>query len=88
MTIPGIDYYSAIAIYSEIGDIKRFPDAEHLSSYTGLVPRVDQIGENAIYGHITKSGPSLVRYFIVNSVHTPIKLSPTLKKYTENSKRG
>ena len=24
MTIPGIDYYSAIAIYSEIGDIKRF----------------------------------------------------------------
>ena len=75
-------------IYSEIGDIKRFPDAEHLSSYTGLVPRVDQIGENAIYGHITKSGPSLLMYFIVNSVHTIIKLSPTFKKYTENSKRG
>ena len=79
MTIPGIDYYTAIAIYSEIGDIKRFPDAEHLSSYTGLVPRVDQSGENAIYGHITKSGPSLLRYFIVNSVHTLIKLSPTFK---------
>jgi transposase len=38
MTIPGIDYYSAIAIYSEIGDIKRFPDADHLSSYTALYP--------------------------------------------------
>ncbi len=77
MTIPGIDYYTAIAIYSEIGDIKRFPDAEHLSSYAGLVPRVDQSGETAIYGHITKSGPSVLRYFIVNTVHTLVKVSPT-----------
>ena len=77
MTIPGIDYYTAIAIYSEIGDIKRFPDAEHLSSYAGLVPRVDQSGETAIYGHITKSGPSVLRYFIVNTVHTLVKVYPT-----------
>jgi len=40
---------------------------------------VDQSGENAIYGHITKSGPSVLRYFIVNSVHTLIKFSPTFK---------
>ena len=79
MTIPGIDYYSALAIYSEIGDITRFPDADHLASYTGLVPRVNQSGSVDIHGHITKSGPSVLRFFLVNSTHTLIKLSASFK---------
>ena len=88
MTLPGVDYYTALAIYSEIGDITRFPDAEHLSSYTGLVPKVDQSGSRAIHGHITKSGPAVLRYFLVNSVHTLIKLSPTFKNsYRKLKKR-
>lgn len=87
MTVPGIDYYTAMGIYSEIGDITRFPDAEHLSSYMGLVPRVDQSGETARYGHITKSGPSLLRYFIVNAVHTLIRLSPTFRKIYRKLKK-
>ena len=87
MTVPGIDYYTALGIYSEIGDITRFPDAEHLSSYTGLVPRVDQSGNRAVYGHITKSGPSLLRFFLVNSVHSLIKLSPTFKKIYRKMKK-
>ncbi len=59
ITVPGIDYYTSLGIYSEIGNIIRFPDAEHFSSYTGIVPRVDQSGTTAIYGHITKLGPSV-----------------------------
>jgi Transposase and inactivated derivatives len=80
MSIPGIDYYTSPGIYSEIGDISRFPDADHLASYTGLVPRVDQSGSTAIYGHITKGWLSVLRFFIVNAVHTLIRLSPTFKK--------
>lgn len=38
MTIPGIGFYSALLIVSEIGDISRFPDSNHLCSYAGLVP--------------------------------------------------
>jgi transposase len=87
MTIPGVDYYTALGIYSEIGDITRFPNAEHFSSYTGLVPRVDQSGTTAIYGHATKSGPSVLRFFLVNSVHTLIKLSPTFKKIYKKLKK-
>ena len=87
MTIPGIDYYTALGIYSEIGDITRFPDAEHFSSYTGLVPRIDQSGTTEIYGHITKSGPSVLRFFLMNSVHTLIKLSPTFKKIYRKLKK-
>lgn len=79
MTMPGIGFYSALAIYSEIGDIGRFPDARHLSAYCGLVPRVDQSGDATYYGHITKSGPSILRFFLVNSVHTTVKISGTFK---------
>ena len=38
MTVPGIGYYSALLIVSEIGDINRFPDSYHLCSYAGLIP--------------------------------------------------
>lgn len=87
MTTPGVDYYTALGIYSEIGDISRFPDAGHLSSYTGLVPRVDQSSSSAVYGHITKPEPSVLRSFIVNAIHTPIKLSPTSKRMHKKFRR-
>ena len=38
MTIPGVGYYSALLIKSEIGDVKRFPSAKQLCFYAGLVP--------------------------------------------------
>jgi transposase len=38
MTIPGISYYSALLVMSEIGNINRFPDSSHLCSYAGLIP--------------------------------------------------
>lgn len=39
MSVPGIGYYSALLIWSEIGDISRFPTARKLCSYAGLVPQ-------------------------------------------------
>lgn len=38
MSIPGIGYYSALLVMSEIGDIGRFPFGEKLCNYAGLVP--------------------------------------------------
>jgi transposase len=37
ITIQDISHYAALLISSEIADIKRFPDYEHLSSYARLV---------------------------------------------------
>ena len=39
-TIPGVGYYIALLLISEIGDVRRFPDSEKLCSYAGLVPSV------------------------------------------------
>ena len=80
MTIPGINVYSAAAIMSEIDDISRFSSKEKLASYAGLVPRQDQSGNRDIRGNITKHGPSMLRFILVNAVHTSIKYSLKMKK--------
>ncbi len=79
MTIPGINVYSASAILAEIDDISRFPTKEHLASYAGLVPRQDQSGDRDIRGHISKRGPSMLRFIMVNAAHNVIKYSKRMK---------
>jgi transposase len=54
MTIPGIGYYSALLIVSEIGDINRFNDSYHLCSYVGLVPLTHISGGITYPGSITR----------------------------------
>jgi len=75
MTIPGINIYISTGIIGEIGDIQRFRNKESLASYAGLVPRQDQSGKNDRKGHITKEGPSLLRYLLILAAHTVIKYS-------------
>ena len=73
MTIPGINYYSACGIYSEIGDISRFNSKERFASYTGLIPKEYSSGEKVVKGHITKHGPSILRFFLTEISHIIIK---------------
>ena len=79
MTIPGINVYSASVIISEIDHVSRFATKEKLSAYAGLVPRQDQSGNRDIRGHITKHGPSMLRFILVNAAHIVIKHSKRLK---------
>ena len=79
MTIPGINIYSATSIVAEIGDIKRFEKKEKLASYAGLTPRQNQSGNRDIKGHITKHGPSMLRFILVTAAHSLIKYSKKMK---------
>ena len=80
MTIPGINIYSATSIVAEIGDINRFEKKEKLASYSGLTPRQNQSGNRDIKGHITKHGPSMLRFILVNAAHSVIKYSEKMRK--------
>lgn len=64
-TIPGIGYYSALLIVSEIGEISRFSSARKLCSYAGLVPSVHSSGGKTRYGPITKQGSKWLRWILV-----------------------
>jgi transposase len=73
MTIPGIGYYSALLIVSEIGDTSRFPDSYHLCSYAGLVPSTHSSGGITHYGSsITKTGSKHLRWIMLECVHAHI----------------
>ena len=61
MTIPGVGYYSALLIASEIGDVNRFPDSAHLCSYAGLTPSTHSSGGITYHGRITKNGSRYLR---------------------------
>jgi transposase len=65
--IVGIGAILGLMIRAEIGTITRFPDAAHLASYAGLVPRVSQSGGRCHYGAITREGPPWLRWALVEA---------------------
>ena len=73
MTIPGIGYYSALLIVSEVGDIDRFPDSCHLCSYAGLIPSSRSSGGMTYHGSITKTGSRYLRWIMLECVHAHIR---------------
>jgi len=52
MTMPGVDYYAAMILLSEIGDVKRFPTPEKLVSWVGLAPQIPSGSYHAVYGQL------------------------------------
>lgn len=68
MTIPGISFYTALMIKSEIGDIDRFPNANKLCSYAGLIPSTYASAEKIRHGRITKRGSIWLRQALVNAI--------------------
>ena len=68
MTIPGVDYYSAVAIVAEIGDIRRFPTKRELASYAGLVPRADNSGGQVSWHRRVKPGDMVLKRFLCGAV--------------------
>jgi transposase len=63
----GIDTLSALALVAEIGDFGRFPTAEELMAFVGLVPSAHSTGETRRQGSITKVGNAHVRRLLVES---------------------
>jgi transposase len=66
-TLPGIGPVLGVTIRAEIGVIERFPDAPHLASYAGLVPRVDNSGRRVRYGPLTKRGSGWLRWALTEA---------------------
>jgi len=56
MTIPEIGFLTALTLYAEICDIRRFSDPDKLARYCGLVPKVSQSGDHTRVGKDAKPG--------------------------------
>ena len=83
MTMPGIDFYSAMVIASEIGDVKRFATQWKLVAYAGLAPSQHQSGEYERRGGITKEGSKWLRWILVQAAQHARQHDPRFKAYYE-----
>jgi transposase len=81
MGFTGIDYYSAMLLVSEIGDINRFPSAKHLVSYAGLAPGIRQSANVTIHGHIVKEGNKRIRWILVEAAQHASRSDPRLRPF-------
>jgi transposase len=61
MSIPGIGIGYAAVYAAFIGNGERFSNPKQVSNYSGLVPKVDQSGDNVYYGGINKASCSAIR---------------------------
>ena len=88
MTMPGMGAFSSLLVLSEIGDIRRFPDPEHLCSYGGLEPSVHASGGKSYRGHITKQGSKWIRWILIEgSLHAIRKTRRYGKLYARVKKK-
>ena len=92
MTIPGISFYSALMIKSEIGDILRFPNANKLCSYAGLIPSTYASADKVRHGRITKRGSKWLRKTLVDAItsgsRNPNRISVFYQKLKKNKGTG
>lgn len=79
MTIPGIGALSALIILAELGDVKRFRTASQVVSYAGLCPSLYSSADKHRHGRITKQGPPLLRWILVQNAWQALKNSPELR---------
>mgnify|MGYP001598224818 CR=1 FL=1 len=80
MTVDGVGMITAVALRAFVGQIERFETAKEFGAYLGLVPRVHQSGALVHGGGITKQGPSVLRWLLVQSVPHAVRHTPYLKK--------
>jgi len=63
----GVKTHTALSVIVEVGDFNRFPQAEKLAAFLGLVPGEDSSGGKQQRGSITKAGNSHVRRLLVEA---------------------
>lgn len=87
-TIPGIGLITAMTILTEIENIDRFADTNHLAGFAGLVPNYRSSGDKASNGEMTFRGQNNLKKSLIESAWIAARYDPALlKSYHELIKR-
>lgn len=90
MTIPGVDYYTGVAIIAEIGDIRRFATKKELCSHAGVVPRADNSGEQVSRHRPVKKGDMVLKRFLCIAVQGMLRANrdTSIKRFYEKKAKA
>jgi transposase len=86
-SIPGVGARTAEAVAAFIDDPHRFPDAQSVGRYLGLVPSQDQSADRNRLGPITREGPPVVRQLVAEATWQALRRSPPVRAYFERVQR-
>lgn len=88
MTIPGVGPRTAEAVLAYTDDIERFGNYKQYCSYFGLTPKLDESGNCRRIGHISKHGPSVVRWVLCESSWKVIRYNKGMRQFYERVMAG
>ena len=78
ISVPGIAFITAMSLYTEIIDIKRFKTFEQLCSYVGLVPSTYSSGETEYSRGISFRHNKFLRPILVEAAWTAVRKDPAI----------
>jgi len=81
-TVPGIGPITSYMMISVVDDISRFKSAKEFASYLGLTPKVEASAEKCMMGPITRSGPEMLRRYLIHGARAWMRYSPEKSKDT------
>ena len=87
MQTPGLAQFSAVALSSRIGDIKRFKRPRSLANYFGLTPGSRSSGDKVRIGRITKAGSGMARWVLGQASRHILRTDPAMKAWFKKIKR-
>ena len=88
MSIPGVGPRTAEGVLAYTDDIRRFGNYKQYCSYFGLTPKLDESGSCRRLGHISKRGPSVVRWVLCESSWKVIRYSKGMRKFYDRVMAG
>lgn len=87
-TVCGVGTVTSFALYTEIIDMKRFSNLDHLASYIGLVPSLSKSSDKSIERGITHRHCRYLRYMLIEAAWIAVRKDPVLAmSYTALTKR-
>jgi len=80
-SVPGIGLITASSFVAIIGTPERFADSNHVVSYLGLAPSMNDSGDTERHGRITKAGSSSMRTLLCEVAQHAARLTHPLNPY-------
>ena len=78
MTVPGIGFITAVTIYAELMDIKRFGKLDTLANYVGLTPAVHSSGEKEHTLGLKMQHNKYLRSLLIEAAWIAVRKDPAL----------
>jgi transposase len=88
LSVPGMSSYHAARYLAGIGEVDRFPSADHIWAFAGFDPVLVQSGDTSRLGHISKHGDPALRDTLYHIGHSLTRHCPPITEAFHRAYHG